>query len=127
MSYAVLDASAILAFLSGDRGAHVVDVYCGGALISAVDIDEAAARLRDLGLSPTEVREAIAILDLKIVPFDTDQALAADIREATRGRDLALGERACLQLAAQRELPVLTADQTWAGLEVGVEVRVIWD
>ena len=125
MSYAVLDASAILAFLTGERGSHVVDVYCGGALVSAVNIQEAAARLTDRGLATAQVRETLAILDLKIVPFDTDQALSGNVGDAKHERNLSFGERACLQLAEQQELPVLTADRSWTELKAGVEIRLI--
>ena len=34
---------------------------------------------------------------------------------------------AVLQLAAMRGLPAVTADRAWAGLDVGVEVRLIRD
>lgn len=38
---------------------------------------------------------------------------------------LSLGDRACLALAAELGIPALTADQTWAGLDIGVKVELI--
>lgn len=126
MSRAVLDASAMVAFVRGEPGGEIVDGYRGDALASAVNVAETAARLVDLGLSLTEVERSIAHLYLDIVSFDADQALAtAGMRPATRHRGLSLGDRACLQLAAQRGLPTVTADRAWAELDVDVDVRLI--
>ena len=124
----MLDASAILAFLRDEQGAEVVAGYRGDALVSAVSVAEAGARLADLGASAAEVRRSIALIGIEIVPFDADQAHeAADIRDATRRRGLSLGDRACLQLAARTGLPALTADRVWTEIDAGVDVRVIRD
>ena len=126
MSRAVLDASAMLAFLRGEPGAAVVNGYRGDALASAVNVAETAARLVDLGLALDEIRRSIAHMSLDVVPFDRDQALAtACMRLATRHRGLSLGDRACLQLAARRGLPAVTADRAWAEIDVDIEVRLI--
>ena len=128
MSRAVLDASAILAFLRGEPGADVVADYRGDALASSVNIAEAATRLAHLGASPIEVRRAIALMAVDVVPFDTVQAYAAaGLYETTRDRGLSLGDRACLQLAARSGLPALTADRVWAEVDVPAEVRLIRD
>ena len=126
MSRAVLDASAILAFLRGEPGADVVSGYRGDAMVSAVNVAEAGARLADFGASPAEVRWSVSLMSLEIVPFDEEQAhAAADIRGATRHLGLSLGDRACLQLAARRGLPAVTADRLWIEAETGVEIRLI--
>ena len=126
MSRAVLDASAMLAFLRGDPGAEVVNGYRGDALASAVNVAEVGARLSDLGASPAEVRRSIGLIAVEVVAFDAEQAYAAaGIRDVTRARGLSLGDRACLQLAAHRGLPAVTADRAWAEIDVEVDVRLI--
>ncbi len=122
----VLDASAILAYLLGEPGAETVAGARGNGVVSAVNVAEVGARLSDLGLSLPETRRSIALLDVEIVSFDAEQAHdTAGIRNATRRRGLSLGDRACLQLAARRALPALTADRAWTEIATGIEVRVI--
>ena len=126
MNRGVLDASAILAFLRDEPGADVVARYRGGAVVSAVNVAEVGSRLADLGASLSEVRRAIALMALEIIPFDSEQAFAAaGIRDRTRGRGLSLGDRACLQLAARHELPAVTADRAWATLDLEADVQLI--
>ena len=74
MSRVVLDASAILAFLRGEPGADVVSGYRGNAIASAVNVAEAGARLADFGASAPQVRRAMALMGMDIVPFDAEQA-----------------------------------------------------
>lgn len=47
------------------------------------------------------------------------------LRPQTRGFGLSLGDRACLALARQANLPALTADQAWVELRIGVEIRAL--
>ena len=126
MSRAVLDSSAILAVLLKEPGQAVVADYRGDALVSAINLAEVAAKFADRGASPTEWLYPFSLMRLEVVAFDEDQALASgSLRESTRRWGLSLGDRACLQLAAQRGVPAVTADRAWAELGVGVEVRVI--
>ncbi len=126
MSTVILDASAILAFLLDEPGADMVNDARGDAAASAVNIAEVAARLADLGVDYAAIRRAVALMDLEIIPFDSDQAIETGaLRTATRHRGLSLGDRACLQTAAQRQRPALTADKAWADIDLGVEIRLI--
>ncbi len=128
MSRAVLDASAILAFLRGEPGADIVAGFRGDAIASAVNIAETGTRLADHGATPAEVRRSIALMAMEIISFDVEQAhAAAGIRDATRRRGLSLGDRACLQLAIRSGLPAVTADRAWAGLGIDVDIHVIRD
>jgi ribonuclease VapC len=38
---------------------------------------------------------------------------------------LSLGDRACLTLAIERNLSVLTADRAWAGLGLPIDIHLI--
>jgi PIN domain nuclease of toxin-antitoxin system len=42
----------------------------------------------------------------------------------TRRRNISLADRACLSLAMELGMPVLTGDRAWRDLDLGVEVRL---
>ncbi len=124
MSESVLDASAILALLQGERGSEAVLEALPGAAVSTVNLSEVVAKLAGHGMPLVEIRQALT-LGLEVVPFTEDLAYAAgELRPLTRDRGLSLGDRACLALAKTMDLPVLTADRAWASLDLGVEVRL---
>lgn len=109
----VLDASAVLAYLTGEPGAEVVEeALKGGALCSAANwsevIQKVLAEERDWSLAAA----LLATHDLKVEPVTkTDAEVAA--RRWRRGEGLSLGDRLCLALGARLDVTVLTADQAW--------------
>jgi PIN domain nuclease of toxin-antitoxin system len=122
----VMDSSAVIAVLSGETGAEVVLAHLADASISAVNWAEIITKSIDLGVPAPEIGPRLAQFDLRIHPFDEDAAYGAGLlRTATRKYGLSLGDRACLALGASLKQPVLTADQTWARLDIGVEIQVI--
>lgn len=122
----VLDASALLAMLQGEPGSAVVLRHVSSSWISAVNLAEVYGKLVGAGV-PFETAIRVASVAVKgIVAFHDGHArLAAGLLQPTRALGLSLGDRACLALAIDRKLPVLTADKAWKGLKVGVEIRVI--
>ncbi|MFZ1106612.1 MAG: PIN domain-containing protein [Hyphomicrobiaceae bacterium] len=63
---------------------------------------------------------------LAIVPFDEELARQTGaLRPATRSLGLSLGDRACLALAQRERLPVLTADRSWAKLDLGIAITMV--
>ena len=96
------------------------------ALVSAINLAETAAVLLDIGVAAATVRSGLSELGVTTVPFDDALAFAAaELRPLTRTAGLSLGDRACLALALQRQLPALTADRVWTRLDLGVDVRLI--
>jgi PIN domain nuclease of toxin-antitoxin system len=122
----VLDASAVLAVAFAEPGAEIVIPRLPFALLSAVNLAEATTRAVDRGKPLADVQESLATLPIAVVPFDADQAYAASsLRPLTRLLGLSLGDRACLALASLRQLPVLTADRSWAAVDLAVSVEFI--
>lgn len=127
MSVYVLDASALLALMNGECGSgRVEEAVEAGAAISLVNVAEVVAKLSELGMPKEVVREALDVLGMETVAFDTAQAYKTGLlRPVTRHIGLSLGDRACLSLAIQLEQPVLTADRAWKSLNLGIDIQVI--
>lgn len=123
---AVLDASALLALLRGEPGAHAVEETLEGSVVSAVNWSELQRRLLAHGVEIDSIRADVETLGVTILPFDVDDAeRAARLAPATAHAGLSLGGRACLALAQRLGVPAVTADRLWGQLELGIEIRVI--
>ncbi len=129
---AVLDASAVLAYLKDEPGGDAVEeALVSGAHISAANWAEVLSKIAEEGDDPALTvdrfeREGVLGRALILHPLDGMQALEiARLRSPTREAGLSLADRACLALAATLELSALTADRAWTELEVGVRVALI--
>lgn len=126
MTECVLDASAVLADLLDEPGAERVRAVIHGAFVSAVNYAETISKLVDKGFEPIEARKRVDELPCIVVPVEKACAAEAGmLRAATRKTGLSLGDRMCLALARQLELPALTAERLWSGLDLDVEVALI--
>lgn len=122
----VLDASAVLALLLQEPGWQFVADRADVAAVGAVNLSEVVARLVDGGVAAVAVQQSLSRLGMAVVPFDDRLAVQAGLlRDSTRRLGLSFGDRACIALAQHLQLPVLTADRAWSGLNVDVEVLVI--
>ncbi len=122
----VLDASALLALVNDEPGADHVAGYTSRAAISSVNWCEVYGKLRAVGIDGDVLTGELAGTGIVVVPFDDGDARAAgELLLATREVGLSLADRACLALAQRLGVPAVTADRTWAGLDVGVEVTCI--
>lgn len=127
MSKWVVDASAILAFLNRETGQERVrEILSEGAVISTINQSEIFGKLLDSGVPKAEIKSIFNYLDLTVVNFNEESAWeTANLRSATKAFGLSLGDRACLSLAKQLQLPVVTADRIWVKLTIGIEIEVI--
>lgn len=110
---AVLDASAVLAFLGGEPGADEVEAALElGACCGAVNWSEVAQKVQSAGGDWSVAAGLLASYGVVIEPATVDDAerCAALWR---RGSGLSLADRFCLALGDRLDLPVLTADTAW--------------
>ena len=122
----VLDASAIIAMLKGERGATKVAAEIGGARVSSVNYAEVVSHFVHAGMPEREVDAMLDPLPLTVVPADKSLAqIAGRLRAATAEAGLSLGDRFCLALARRDGLPAWTSDQNWKKIADAVEVKVV--
>ena len=125
----VLDASAVLALVHGERGAEIVESCLDqGAVICAVNLSEVVAKCAELGLDAAAFRVWFASLGIAVIP--ADEALSFDagvLRVRTMSIGLSLGDRFCLALARTMRVPAVTADQAWKKLEPDPQCLCIRD
>ncbi len=121
----VLDASAVLCLLKGEKGTDRVIEVLPRSFISAVNLSEVYAKLADAGGSEEKVAHAIGVLHLKVEPFDDERCKDAGmLRPATKSLGLSLGDRACLALARRRNATALTADQIWNEVPAALGIKI---
>jgi PIN domain nuclease of toxin-antitoxin system len=122
----VLDASALLAFLHDEPGSDRVRLALDSAVVSAVNWSEVVQKSLRRRVDVDGMAEELSEVGVVVEPFTTAQAeVAARLWEKTRGLGLSLADRACLALAIERGAAVLTADRTWAELDLGIEIRLV--
>jgi PIN domain nuclease of toxin-antitoxin system len=123
---AVIDTSALIALVHEEPGWEHTRTFMAAPIISAVNLAEAILVLRRHGMPLEQVRDMLGGLFSAPVSFDHDLAyLAAAIHEQTRSAGLSFGDCACLALARSRGVPAITAEKSWAALDVGVRVILI--
>lgn len=126
MSSFLLDSSAFLAFANREPGGERVQGVLRSSFMSAVNAAEVVGKLNGQGFTLEEAEKYLWQFVREVIPFDSQHAvLAAGLLAETRPLGLSLGDRACLALARQMTLPVLTADQVWSKLDIGVTVELI--
>ncbi len=120
--HAVIDASAVLAWLRDEPGADTVAWRLDGSFLSAVNLSEVLQKHLAVGtLSGPEAAGFagdLASLGLSVVPFgEREAAVAAVMWDETRRLGLGLADRACMATAVGFGLPALTADRPWLEVE----------
>ena len=110
---AVLDASAVLAFLLDEDGVEVVsEALEGETCCSAANWSEVVQKTLAVGRNWYLVRALLFGYGLRIEPV-----VAADAEWAAhrwrRGEGLSLADRLCMALAERLDADVLTADTAW--------------
>lgn len=109
----VFDASALLTFLQGERGATEVEqALKDGGVCGAANWSEVAQKVRAHGRNWDLSRALLASHGIQVETVTTDDAEWA-ARRWTPGEGLSLADRLCLALGERLDADVLTADQAW--------------
>jgi PIN domain nuclease of toxin-antitoxin system len=126
---AILDASALLAFIKGEPGQDVVReaLRSSTCVINTANLSEAAAKLILIRPDPVEVRAVLAVPGLDVVAVGEEEALlGGDLAIPGKALGLSLGDRLCMASAIVHQAEALTTDSIWARMTVpGLKVRII--
>ncbi len=126
MTEFVLDASAVLAYALGERGAEVVGPRLFGAVMSAVNYSEVLKKTLERGGQMADTAMLLAGARVEIVPFESRQAVqAANLFNATRSEGLSFADRAALALAIELDASLYTADRRLAAVDAPIDVVLI--
>ena len=126
MSEIVFDSSVVIAMLKQEEGFDLAENSLNDALISTVNLAEVATYLARNGVPNNTVQEVLASFPIQVIPFEKSLAIQAGcLYSSCKHLGLSLGDRACLALAMNRELPVLTADKVWAELDLGISIQLL--
>jgi len=122
---AVVDASAVLAWIFDEQGADVVEKVLAVSGISAVNFAEVLHKCEERGMDSDETEADLSAYGLTLLPFGGDEArqvLAVKRAEVRAGVRLSLADRCCLATALTWEVPVVVSDNAWELLRLDVEV-----
>ncbi|HEX3149211.1 MAG TPA: type II toxin-antitoxin system VapC family toxin [Gemmataceae bacterium] len=126
MSKVVLDSSAFLAVANREPGADRVQPVLRQAFLSAVSLTEVLQKLVHKGMTLSNAEKYVREFIGSVVAFDhTHAAIAAEMAALTRQFGLSLADRSCLALARSMGAVVMTADQNWVKLDLGVQIELI--
>ncbi|MGH3978195.1 MAG: PIN domain-containing protein [Pseudonocardiaceae bacterium] len=122
----VLDTSAVLAWLRDEPGAKIVDPLLASGIVSAPNWSETWQKLHQHGVDADRATRRLRVLGVRVEPLTADGAVAAArLWDHTRSAGLSLGDRCCLALAVRLGCPAVTADTTWADLDLDLTVHLI--
>lgn len=128
MSSAILDASALLALLLSEPGGEKVRAVLAESGMSEVNFSEVIGHFARNGAIEKDIRLVLDPLPIERHPFDRELAHTTGLlHPLTKSAGLSFGDRACLALAKQLKIRVLTADRAWQNIAnaVAIEVHII--
>lgn len=121
----VLDASTLLAYLHDEPGGAVVSRVLDGACVSSVNWSEVLQKALQRKVDIRGMQQEFSDIGLRFEAFTPQQAeIAARLWPSCRHLGLSLADRACLALAMEKKLPVLTADQAWGRLDLDLDLDI---
>ena len=120
----LFDASALLCFLRGERGADTVEQLFerGSGFVSAVNWSEVAQKVRTAGGEWTLARGLLLNVGIGVEPVTArDAERAAALWRI--GSGLSIADRICLATGERLAATVWTADTAWGESEQVRQVR----
>lgn len=122
----VLDSSALVAAFLAEPGADRVLPVLRNSAIGTANLAEVLERLQRNGADPESSYLDVIDAGIEIVDVSHEHAIvAAQLRPTTKALGLSLGDRLCLALALERNATVVTAEQIWSQVNIGLKIDII--
>lgn len=124
MTECVIDASALIAILRKEPGHEKFMAHFLNSSVSAINLTECISEALRVDGSLEKLDALFERMKTPIEPFTREQALiAGSIHARSRKEKLSYADCACLALALDKGLPVVTKDSVWR--ELGLEVNFL--
>ncbi len=120
---AILDASAVFAWLQEESGSDKVEEVLDRSAISAVNATEVIHKLITRGATREKAQQILDQISLPVLDFT--EAMSRECAGLSHHPGLALGDRACLATGLTLGIPIFTADRRWGALLPPEAVRLI--
>jgi PIN domain nuclease of toxin-antitoxin system len=121
---AVVDASAVLAWLQDEPGSEAAEPHLMEGLIGAANWSEVLQKAAQHGASAEMVGRLLTSFGLRVADVVAEDAeRAASMWQP--GSVLSLADRLCLALGIRLAIPVITADSAWESVVGGPEVILL--
>lgn len=124
----VLDASAVLAWVLGERGQETVDRLLPVSVVPASAMVEVLHRARARGYrqEPSGLHADLLALGVRVEPLlDQDTLRAAELIATSRADpgpgSLSLADALCIATAERLGLPLTGGDRYWSDMDMSVE------
>lgn len=127
MTHAVMDASALVAYVRQEPGSEKVAAALRSAVVAAPNWAEVLRVLQQkVGWEFETTIRLLKARGVRVEPVTEDDAeKVARLRRAVANSDLSLADRFCLAVAERLEVPAYTSDQAWATATTEAEVVMI--
>lgn len=123
---AIVDASAVLAWVFGERGADTVEKVLSVSGISAVNFAEVLYIASNRRYDPDELEADLADYGLILLPFggaESRAVLAVKEAEQRAGLFVSLADRCCLATAMTYGVPAVVSDNAWEQLDIDIDIQ----
>ena len=121
---AVLDASALLAWLQEEPGAEVVRDLLTDGLVTAANWSEVLQKTDQHGRDMNEVAILLQALGLEVIEVTQEDGEEA-AQLWSRALHFSLADRLCLAAAKRLGLPAATAEVEWEIFQDDIDITVI--
>lgn len=122
---AVVDASAVLAWIFDERGAGTVDQVLSASGISAVNFAEVLYKCAERGVDAGATEADVADYGLTLLPFggpESREVVTVRRAEEHAGIRLSLADRCCIATGLVWRVPVVASDNAWERLNLDLEI-----